>query len=85
MLIGKKIRARNRLPPHLKKAPYAYGYSVNAARKKLFAKKGKSIENIPPSLDALIQHSKGAVLQAGFVWSQSLIPNPTLPRPHDWG
>lgn len=29
---------------------------VNGARKKLFAGKGKTVENIPPTQDALLQH-----------------------------
>jgi len=59
--------------------------SVNAARKKLFASKGKSVENIPPTLDALVQHMRRAVYQAGYIWSQSLVLQPILPSPSDWG
>ena len=60
-------------------------HTVNEARKKLFAKKGKSVENIPPTLDALVQHTRRAVFQAGFIWSQSMILQPILPCPSDWG
>jgi len=35
--------------------------SVNAARGKLFAAKGKPLEHIPPTLDALLQHIKRAL------------------------
>ena len=35
--------------------------NVNVARKKLFSNKGKSIENIPPTFDALEQHIRRAV------------------------
>ena len=38
---------------------------VNKCRKTLFAKKGGSIEALPPTKDALIQHSRRALLQAG--------------------
>ena len=58
---------------------------VNLARKKLFSSKGKTLENIPPTADALMQHFLRAVYQAGHVWSQSLISNPHLPNPTDWG
>jgi hypothetical protein len=59
--------------------------SVNAARKKLFASKGKPVEHIPPTLDALMQHTRRAIYQAGYIWSQSLMPQPKLPDPCDWG
>jgi len=59
--------------------------SVNSVRKKLFAQKGRTIENIPPTQDALVQHIKRAVYQAGYVWSQALVTLPVLPNPADWG
>ena len=37
---------------------------INQARKHLFAQKGRSIENIPPTKAALVQHIKRAVYQA---------------------
>ena len=37
---------------------------VNECRRVLFAKKGRSNENLPPTKDALIQHVKRAVYQA---------------------
>ena len=33
---------------------------VNEARKQLFSQKAKSIESIPPTQAALIQHTRGA-------------------------
>ena len=59
--------------------------NVNTARKKLFSSKGKTVENIPPTFDALLQHTRRAVYQAGFVWSQSLVLKPKLPCPSAWG
>src|SRR6218665_1131662 len=47
-------------------------------------KKGRTIENIPPTQDALELHLKRAVYQAGYVWSQALVPLPVLPNPADW-
>jgi len=41
--------------------------SVNACRKNLFARKGLSMESIPPTRDALIQHTKRACFQAVFI------------------
>ena len=58
---------------------------MNSTRRKLFSKKGRTIENIPPTQDALELHLKRAVYQAGYVWSQALVPLPVLPNPADWG
>ena len=36
--------------------------TVNEARRELFCKKSKSLENIPPTQDALFQHTKRAII-----------------------
>ena len=59
--------------------------TVNEARKILFAQENRTIDNIPPTKDALIQHTKRAVNQAGFVWAQSLTNQQVLPSPLEWG
>ena len=41
----------------------------------------RRLENIPPSKAALLQHVKRAPYQAGHVWGQALIANPSLPSP----
>ena len=38
---------------------------VNECRKILFARKGRSIDNLPPTRGALLQHAKRALLQGG--------------------
>ena len=58
---------------------------VNQARKQLFTQKGRSIEGIPPSKAALIQHTKRATYQAGYRWGHVMIEAPELPSPSDWG
>lgn len=58
--------------------------SVNDLRKQLFSQL-RNIENVPPSKNALEQHVKRAVYQAGFIWGQTLTANPTVPSPEDWG
>ena len=58
---------------------------VNEARKELFARSGRSIDNIPPTQGALIQHIKRAIYQASFIWAQSLKASSDLPSPEDWG
>ena len=58
---------------------------VNEARKQLFAQGNRQLENIPPTKEALRQHVKRAVFQAGHIWGQSKKANPELPSPADWG
>ena len=38
---------------------------VNECRRYLFTKKNRSSENLPPTLDSLIQHLKRATYQGG--------------------
>ncbi len=59
--------------------------TVNSVRKQLFSHGNRKLENIPPSKAALLQHVKRASFQAGHVWGQALIANPTLPSPSEWG
>ena len=58
--------------------------TVNEAREELFPKRS-SLESIPPSRAALVQHAKRAIFQGGHMWGQTLLPQPTLPSPSDWG
>ncbi len=57
---------------------------INEARKKLFAKKS-SVLRIPPTRAALEQHVKRAAFQGGHVWGQTLLAQPVIPSPCDWG
>ena len=41
--------------------------SVNDCRKALITKKGRNIESLPPTRDALIRHSMKALLQGWYV------------------
>ena len=59
--------------------------SVNSARQYFFTQKGWQISNIPPTRDALLQHVKRAAYQGGHVWSQTLVVDPALPSPSEWG
>jgi len=58
--------------------------SVNSERQALFTR-GRAIDQIPPTADALMQHLLRAVFQGVHVWSQSLIKHQLLPCPSDWG
>ena len=59
--------------------------TVNAARKQLFSYSNRKLKNIPPPRAALLQHAKHASFQAGHVWGQAMIADPSLPSPSEWG
>ena len=59
--------------------------SVNECRKKLFFKKGRLPDGIPPTTDALQLHIYRAIYQASYCWAQSLCKIPSLPNPCEWG
>ena len=58
---------------------------VNEARQKLFIKGTRSLENIPPTKGALVQHVRRATLQARYTWGQKLISQQEVPSPTNWG
>ena len=58
---------------------------VNEARQKLFLKRSRSLDSIPPTRALLEQHVKRAVFLGGCVWGQTLLCQPVLPSPSDWG
>ena len=51
----------------------------------LFSQGARTIENIPPTQGALKAHINRAVFQAAYVWGQTMIAQPVLPSPADWG
>ena len=59
--------------------------SVNQARKQLFTQMGRTIDGLPPTRAALIQHTKRAAYQAGHCWGQAMVAAPELPSPGEWG
>ena len=56
---------------------------VNEARKQLFSQKSRSIDGIPPTQAALVEHMKRAAYQAGHVWAQMFVAVPNLPSPSE--
>ncbi len=58
---------------------------VNEARKLMFTQGLKSLECIPPTQHALFQHTKRALLIAGYIWKQSLVRDPEIPNASEWG
>ena len=59
-------------------------HEVNKCRRYLFTK-GRQLESLPPTQDALFQHVLRAVYQGSFVWGQATIAMQILPKPTDWG
>ena len=59
-------------------------YKVNQARKELFTKKSRSLENIPPTQAALKQHVLRAQLQA-MIWINACVKAPPLHDPGKFG
>lgn len=58
---------------------------VNEERQELFSKKSRSIDSIPPTRAALKEHVHRAVFQGVIVWGQTLVRQPLLPSPSEWG
>ena len=56
------------------------GSEVNTVRFEIFARKGRDVNNIPPTKGALLQHARRAAYQAGHCWSQAIEPQIELPR-----
>ena len=59
--------------------------SVNDARMQLFTQKGRTIDGLPPTKAALVQHTMRAAYQAGHCWAQAMVASPELPSPSEWG
>ena len=58
---------------------------VDDARLELFVRKQRSYEAIPPTHEALVQHTRRAAYQAACIWSRSLECNIGEESPGDWG
>ena len=56
---------------------------VDEARKEIFCQKGKTMERLPPTQDALLQHVKRVAYQAG-IWCTSEQSEQHTP-PEGWG
>ena len=60
------------------------GSEVNMDRYDLFARKGRDVNNIPPTKSALLQRARRAAYPAGHCWSQAIGPQIELPWPAGW-
>ena len=47
---------------------------VNVVRFDLFARKGRDVNDIPPTKGAFLQHARRATYQAGHCWGQPMEP-----------
>ena len=59
--------------------------SLNEARTRLFSKKLRGLDAIPPTKNAYFQHTKRSLLQASFIWAQSDRLVMQLPSFSSWG
>ena len=57
---------------------------VNEARQDIFCHKSQNMESLPPTENALLQHTKCNIFQSG-IWSLSLENNPVIPDPQSFG
>jgi hypothetical protein len=57
---------------------------VNEARMELFCHKARSMEKIPPTRHALIEHTKRATFQAG-IWTTCHLHQQQTPPAEEWG
>ena len=64
---------------------YSRTSSASGVRKELFARGSRTMEPNKPTKASLLQHVLRAAYQAGYVWSQALVPVHVLPSPGLWG
>ena len=57
--------------------------SVNETRRELFCQRNRAMDKLPPTKDALLQHVRRAVYQAG-IWTSSTEAKPVVPFPQDF-
>ena len=57
---------------------------MNKAQKNIF-NKNTNVERILLTFSALKQHVRQTIFQGSFIWYQSLVPNPHIPSPLNWG
>ena len=62
----------------------SYLDSVNEVRRELFCQKSRTMDHIPPTQDALLQHMKRVAYQSG-IWATSELAQQPTPSPEGWG
>ena len=61
-----------------------YEYA-NDARKQVFTQKGRAIDALPPTREALRQHIWRTAYKAGYCCGQMMVAAAELPSPSEWG
>ena len=56
---------------------------VNGAREEIFCQRNHSMEKIPPTQDALLQHTRRTLYQAG-IWTTCTQTQPEIPSPEEF-
>ena len=59
--------------------------TLDDARLQLFSDGSRTLENLPPTTAAYYQHVRRSILQACFIWKQSLVSYQAVPNYSDWG
>ena len=59
--------------------------NIDQARQEMFARKGRTMDAIPPTRAALLQHIKRTVYQGGHCWGNACKVKIALPSPEIWG
>jgi hypothetical protein len=59
--------------------------TVSEARKQLFSKNDRQMQDIPPGQAALLQHVERATFHSGYCWYMALQAQQKLPWPSEWG
>ena len=57
--------------------------TVNEVREELFCRKNRSVDRMPPTQDALLQHVRRAVYQAG-IWTMYTRAQQVVPSPQEF-
>ena len=56
---------------------------VNDAREELFCKKNRAVDRLPPTQDALLQHTSRSLYHAG-IWTTSIQTQQVIPSPEEF-
>ena len=58
---------------------------VNQTRQQIIAQSFRTLEYLPPTKAALLEHVKRRTHQEGYVWGQPIIAKQVLSSPNPWG
>ena len=64
---------------------HTHNTEVNKLRKEMFTMGNKRLESLPPTKEALRQHTLRTAYQSAHVWGQCELAEPSYPSPKKWG